>query len=750
MADQAGVFEIAGDEGNEKKYCKVDLETDLESILTKWNVKRTGLVISLTGKTFNDTNKQIEIVKAFAQVIGCTGALLTSDATGDVGDILRESILEVEAASDYQPAVIGIFHWRHVAERLANSKVLSKSEDDVFDSHFSHFLFVDDGVEIAKFRRKFDAALYDRICGEADSKVPVVVMALGAEPTEDYLESTIHDRQPVLIYDQSKTNAFVMPKEKLEGREDFLTRVEKGNSIEYANAILKAVIGADDKDIDSLKLSIVWNESDEQVAPLVKENKRWENESYRHKLLKFALESDNGKTAMTLVENGIDLPNFCNKHVIDLYNKINVIKPQNNSFASFADVQKYITAHTEVTIDIADGFKSEETALNVLYIWAIFALRYTVSYRIWRQLRNKMSAAVFACKALRQMKKATDNLDVKTQIVGIMGKYDHRSTWILTKCYANKNSKAKQALVRERSDFGGTSTLLMADDNRTFIQHAACQSVLNDIWLAPLAPDVGKNPLWKIMLCMANPVLAVFFLTFNDRTASTDKMYEGKTCGAFRWIVRRVWDYTHSPLVKFMYNMLSYLVFLTLFAYSLIFNTDASLYALNYVLWVWVFTFVVEEVRQKLVAKEDYITDIWNWIDLLALGLFVAGQVIRFFYLDVGRVIMAVDFIVFSLRLLHACSCLRNIGPKLVMIGKMMLDLYYFFIIMMVVVISYAIATQSILYPNSPLSWKTLHKTMKIPFWNIFGELGLEEIEGMCLCVVTCTCLYAVTYQNLN
>lgn len=59
----------------------------------------------------------------------------------------------------------------------------------------------------------------------------------------------------------------------------------------------------------------------------------------------------------------------------------------------------------------------------------------------------------------------------------------------------------------------------------------------------------------------------------------------------------------------------------------------------------------------------------------------------------------------------------------------------------MVFVVSYAIASHSILFPNSPLRWSTTIDVIRKSYWNIYGELFLEEIEGD---VVRPTCIYTV------
>jgi len=69
--------------------------------------------------------------------------------------------------------------------------------------------------------------------------------------------------------------------------------------------------------------------------------------------------------------------------------------------------------------------------------------------------------------------------------------------------------------------------------------------------------------------------------------------------------------------------------------------------------------------------------DLWNWLDILSISLFVLGSGLYLYntsdddYMATGRVLLAVDFILFSLRLLQGFTGLQNIGPKIIMIRKM-------------------------------------------------------------------------------
>ncbi len=59
-----------------------------------------------------------------------------------------------------------------------------------------------------------------------------------------------------------------------------------------------------------------------------------------------------------------------------------------------------------------------------------------------------------------------------------------------------------------------------------------------------------------------------------------------------------------------------------------------------------------------------------------------------------------------------------------------MVDLSFFVVILMVFIIAYGVASQVILYPNSEFGWELLRDVLKKPYWQMYGELFLEEIEG--------------------
>nr|AAW26924.1 SJCHGC08092 protein [Schistosoma japonicum] len=68
-----------------------------------------------------------------------------------------------------------------------------------------------------------------------------------------------------------------------------------------------------------------------------------------------------------------------------------------------------------------------------------------------------------------------------------------------------------------------------------------------------------------------------------------------------------------------------------------------------------------------------------------------------------------------------------RLGPKLVMIQSMLIELQMFIFILVVVLVSYGVSQQVLLYPyRNNFSWTALVDIFYYPYWNLYGELMLE------------------------
>ncbi|KAL4228805.1 Transient receptor putative cation channel subfamily M member 2 [Mactra antiquata] len=434
-----------------------------------------------------------------------------------------------------------------------------------------------------------------------------------------------------------------------------------------------------------------------------------------------------------------------------------------------------------------------------LFLWSVLTLKQGMAKLFWADGKDAIAAALVANSLLQALKNKTEDTELVIDIQESLDEWSNLAVGVLSECYSTDEHKAQDLLVRELSNWGDTTCMMIAvkADNKDFISQTACQQLLNSIWMGKLCLD---NSTWRLLLCTVLPPFALLMLNFQPdqdaknnnnrllqqeyeednkkgdlkkpkifRRQTTKMLKSGNITGSKSSLQQtcddkenmeidthrntkqlsikdKLYYFFNAPVIIFMNNVLSYMVFLGLFTYVLIFNFNPSVSVPEIVLMVWVFTIFAEEIRQvaatsssTLAAKlQSYVTDTWNIVDMITIGLFIIGTILRFLpypsTFEAARVFLALNFVSFFLRLLHIFSVHKELGPKLVMIGRMVQDLMYFLVILMVFVISYAIASHSILYPNSPVRWSTAIDVIKKSYWNIYGELFLEEIQGSSDC----------------
>ncbi|XP_052793974.1 transient receptor potential cation channel subfamily M member 4-like isoform X3 [Mya arenaria] len=769
--------------GAVKWFCRVSDATQVEDVLREWGLGTgltTSLLISVTGdSTSLPSDVTIRAGRGLIGVIRTTGAWVVADAHCGAMEVVGDTVRRVEASSDFRPIVIGVSDWSRIKDKLKTpsqhrngiytlesvyrghvsaspdyqsyqSLKRAQSEDgksigdtvdpwDQLDTCFTHFLFLDVGKEKErqKVRASIDSCIATGRFGKSEeTNVPVVLTVFGAqERSKAAIRLAAKNGHSVLVIDSQHDGQVL----RTDDGKPCPVKVFSGGTAEvFAQTLMNAVISANVAVSECLRLAIVWKMPEHSILALLEKDRKWQDDeqTYRNKIFALALERDIEGTARLLLEHGVHVADFCTEFLHVLFQETCLKK--NETVKDIRDVERLIYQRARVKLKLTVTDESgkavvpgDQTAYLGLFVWALFAHMHEVATFFWGQLNNKMAAALLGHQCLQWLKHHSESEEGREVVRDLMAEYTARALKILDGCYGEKKGNAKKLLVRRRRELGGTSCILLAKNNLVFIQHPACQAVLNDIWIAPLAAENETNSTWRIVLSVFMPFLSGFLLVMNRECAGTRGDDEGASfcntatncCGCFR----RFYRFFTSPIVKFTYTKLLYLVFLSLFAHGLI--TESKYVFI--VVACWVATLLIEEVFQLCTKRLQYFYDTWNWFDLLAIFLFAIGTALKYNSRsrEAGRIVLAVDFIVFSLRILQAFTGLRNIGPMIIMIKKMMIDLGYFLIILLVVVVSYAIATQSIMFPESEPSMDTAFRTLRQPYWSIFGELNLEEIE---------------------
>nr|XP_019608744.1 PREDICTED: transient receptor potential cation channel subfamily M member 1-like [Rhinolophus sinicus] len=130
-----------------------------------------------------------------------------------------------------------------------------------------------------------------------------------------------------------------------------------------------------------------------------------------------------------------------------------------------------------------------------------------------------------------------------------------------------------------------------------------------------------------------------------------------------------------------------------------------------------------------------WLQEYWNITDMVAISTFMVGAVLRLQrqpYMGYGRVMYCVDIIFWYIRVLDIFGVNKYLGPYVMMIGKMMIDMLYFVVIMLVVLMSFGVARQAILHPDEEPSWRLARNIFYMPYWMIYGEVFADQTDPPC------------------
>ncbi|XP_054625442.1 transient receptor potential cation channel subfamily M member 4-like [Dunckerocampus dactyliophorus] len=426
-----------------------------------------------------------------------------------------------------------------------------------------------------------------------------------------------------------------------------------------------------------------------------------------------------------------------------------------------------------------------------LFIWAVLQNRSEMATFFWEMAGESVLSALSGCKMLRELSKLEVETETKLSMKELAQKFENLAHDVFSSCYRSNESRSFTLLIRKSPVWGGTTCLQMGmgADARLFFSHDGVQSLLSQIWWG----DMKRNTeVWKLMLTFFCPILCytnlISFRKQEDHQQGGDgkpnedgvgrdsdslygttifsfsdiKHIEADAQGGYTprtttikgiphmprpserpFIVSRWRQFWFAPVTSFLGNVLMYFLFLLLFAYVLLVDfkppPPAGPAITELVLYFWVFTIVCEEIRETFFLGtmtlrqrvRVYIQDVWNKCDLTAIILFIIGLVCRMFNwsYEFGRDALCVDYMVFTLRLIHIFAIHKQLGPKIIIVGKMMKDVFFFLFFLGVWLMAYGVANQALIYSYDPQLDRIFRRVFYRPYLHIFGQIPVEEID---------------------
>ncbi|XP_069886906.1 transient receptor potential cation channel subfamily M member 2 isoform X1 [Dipodomys merriami] len=364
-----------------------------------------------------------------------------------------------------------------------------------------------------------------------------------------------------------------------------------------------------------------------------------------------------------------------------------------------------------------------------LLIWTIVQSRRELAAIIWAQSQDCTAAALACSKILKELSKEEEDTDCSEEMLALAEEFEHRAIGVFTECYRKDEERAQKLLVRVSEAWGKTTCLQLALEAKDmkFVSQGGVQAFLTKVWWGQLCVD---NGLWRVILCML-----AFPLLFTGLVSFREKRLQAVGSPA------RMRAFFNAPVVIFHLNTLSYFAFLCLFAYVLMVDFQPTPSRCECLIYVWLFSLVCEEARQLFYDPDEcgimkmaslYFSDFWNKLDAGAILLFIAGLTCRLVpaTLYPGRVILSLDFIMFCLRLMHIFTVSKTLGPKIIIVKRMMKDVFFFLFLLAVWVVSFGVAKQAILIHNERRVDWIFRGVVYHSYLTIFGQIP-AYIDGV-------------------
>ncbi|XP_015254413.1 PREDICTED: transient receptor potential cation channel subfamily M member 3-like isoform X4 [Cyprinodon variegatus] len=447
----------------------------------------------------------------------------------------------------------------------------------------------------------------------------------------------------------------------------------------------------------------------------------------------------------------------------------------------------------EVDIDLDDPeINHFPFPFHELMVWAVLMKRQKMALFFWQHGEEAMAKALVACKLCKAMAhEASENDmvdDISQELNHNSREFGQLAVELLDQSYKQDEQMAMKLLTYELKNWSNATCLQLAvaAKHRDFIAHTCSQMLLTDMWMGRLR--MRKNSGLKVILGLLLPP-SILSLEFKNKdemsympqdqdtylqekeeeepekpvkekeeedmeftamlgkvTTETSRKKDVEEVQSRHRLIpmgRKIYEFYNAPIVKFWFHTMAYVGYLMLFNFIVLVKMDLWPSPQEWIVIAYIFTNGIEKMREILMSEPGkllqkvkvWLQEYWNITDLMAILIFSVGMVLRLQeppLMSYGRVIYCVNIIYWYIRLLDIFGVNKYLGPYVMMIGKMMIDMMYFVIIMLVVLMSFGVARQAILNPNEDPSWMLARNIFFMPYWMIYGEVFADQIDPPC------------------
>ncbi|XP_071425089.1 transient receptor potential cation channel subfamily M member 7 isoform X2 [Pithys albifrons albifrons] len=383
--------------------------------------------------------------------------------------------------------------------------------------------------------------------------------------------------------------------------------------------------------------------------------------------------------------------------------------------------------------------------------------------------------------------------DTSEELKQYSNEFGQLAVELLEQSFRQDETMAMKLLTYELKNWSNSTCLKLAVSSRLrpFVAHTCTQMLLSDMWMGRL--NMRKNSWYKVILSILLPpaILLLEYKTKAEMShipqsqdahqmAMEDSENNFQTVAdeipmeVFKEvkiletslekhdmetpakpkrlpITQKFYAFYHAPIVKFWFNTLAYLGFLMLYTFVVLVKMEELPSVQEWIVIAYIFTSAIEKIREIFMSEAGKInqkikvwfSDYFNISDTVAIVTFFIGFALRFgakgnfgentyrenYVFVAGRITYCLNIIFWYVRLLDFLAVNQQAGPYVMMIGKMVANMFYIVVIMALVLLSFGVPRKAILYPDEAPSWTLARDIVFHPYWMIFGEVYAYEID---------------------
>ncbi|CAF3987348.1 unnamed protein product, partial [Rotaria sp. Silwood2] len=410
--------------------------------------------------------------------------------------------------------------------------------------------------------------------------------------------------------------------------------------------------------------------------------------------------------------------------------------------------------------------------LRDLFLWSIFMDMPEMAKVFLFHIRPRICAALIASAVFKKYSKFSPTVDMKDKFQTQALEFETYAAIFTDKCYEYNERRACELLLRQIPLFGNVTCMQLAISSASskLLETACFDQTLNQVWFdkLSLSDHQLKAKASRILAIMTFGLIAPWFVSYRretdeslNNTKDDDLSQEGinyyvdeqnskEGKGTTSW--ERFRYFHESPMVKMSYHFISYLWFLLVFSYMMLYHLDGRNtfdiphWSEIYVI-ITVSTMLYEEARRLYYQYVTRMTELWgstgstaltllsNVFYIMPYFLFYVGLGFRYAsynegLLSTARIIWALDLELWYIRSLKFVIALKFLGPKLFMLKNMLRDLFAFVYMIFIAIAAYGVVSRALIhYKQVPFTGRGIFSEIFYePYWFIHGEFSDKDL----------------------